>query len=454
VAVELDKFQYRDYQEEILYAIEEQKYRKILAILPRRAGKDITAWNICIRQCIKKRCLVMYVLPKYGQARSTVFDAISSEGIPFLEYIPKEVVYKINISEMKVQFHNGSILKLVGGDTHDSSIRGTNPYMVVLSEYAYFKDGVAVYDTISPILAANGGIVVFISTVFGKNFMWHMYNIAKDQKDWFVMYKKTSELKHIPEEALEAERIRMSPAKYAQEYENDWNQGVEGSYFGVELVRLEQEGQLTLVPHDPMLVTYVACDIGVKDATTLIFFQVMGEGVAIRIIDCYSNNNLGLDHYVKIIQDKPYRYSQNSFFAPHDMMVREWGGGAITRYEKGRQLGINFTVLEQIDFMDGIDNVRMTFPRLWIDKNKCKSLIDAIENYRREFDEEKQVYSNKPIHNWASHYVDSLRYLCQSLPKTKTGMTASDFEAQRMRALYGDNNNLPNQLRPNDDYRR
>ena len=453
MAITLDKFVYRDYQEEILYAIEQEGYKKLLCILPRRAGKDIAAWNISIRVCLQKRCLVMYVLPKYGQARSTVFDAISSEGIPFLEYIPKEVTYKINISEMKVCFTNGSILKLVGGDTHDVSIRGSNPYMVVLSEYAYYKDGVSVYDTISPILAANGGIVLMISTVFGKNFMWHMYNIAKERPDWFVMYKKTSELKHIPDDVLQAERERMSPQKYAQEYENDWCQGVEGSYFGENLLRLEQEGQITLVPHDPMLITYIAMDIGVKDATTLIWFQVVGEGALIRIIDCYSNNNLGLDHYVKIIQDKPYRYGPNSFFAPHDMAVREFGGGALTRYEKGRQLGINFTVLEQIDFMDGIDNVRMTFPRLWIDKNKCKSLIDALENYRREWNEEKQIHSHKPIHNWASHYADAMRYLCQALPKVKSGLSSEEFDRQKYKAMYGNMLNLPSQLRQ-DDYRR
>lgn len=451
----LDKFVYRDYQNEVLHALEEKGFRNLLIVLPRRAGKDIMAWNIAIRQCIKKVCKVMYILPKYDQARGVIFDAISSEGVSFLNYIPKELIYKINISEMKVIFTNGSILKLSGGDTHNSSIRGQAPHMVIMSEFAYFRDGAALLDTVTPILGENNGKMLLISTVFGINHMYKLYNQVRDLPYWYTMYKTTDDINHLPAEFLAQEKARMSPAKYAQEYMNDWHQGVTGSYYGESLKYIEQDGQITSVPYDPMLLTYVAMDIGVRDATSLIFFQLAGEGIQVRIIDCYSNNNLGLDHYIKVMQDKPYRYSPQGYFAPHDMRVREFGDGAITRYEKGRQLGIDFTVLEQISFMDGIDNVRMTFPRLWIDKNKCRSLIDALENYRREWDEEKQIHHDKPIHNWASHYADSLRYLCQALPKCRIGMSAEDFQQQRYQALYGHKSNLPPQLTPNNDpYRR
>lgn len=67
--IHLNKFEPRSYQVPIIDAIENRKYRKVLAILPRRAGKDLTAFNLCIRQCIRKVCVIYYIFPTYSQAR-------------------------------------------------------------------------------------------------------------------------------------------------------------------------------------------------------------------------------------------------------------------------------------------------------------------------------------------------------------------------------------------------
>jgi|ERR1043165_2232661 hypothetical protein len=431
--IQLNKFQPREYQQEIINALE-KGFKKVLIVLPRRSGKDLTCWNIAVLQCIKKVCLVQYILPTFGQARRSIWEAIDSSGNSFLSYIPPKLIAKINTADMKVVFTNGSILQCLGGDTHDTSIRGTNPFMVVLSEYAYMQSE-EVYNTVRPILAANGGTILVNSTPRGKNFFWHMYNVAQELPDWYVLYKTTDDINHIPLEALNQERAQMSPELFAQEYLCSFSRGVQGAIFGTVLEDIKRKGQITSVSWEPGLLVHVAMDIGVKDATTLIFFQVVGEGTVIRIIDCYSNNNMGLDHYAHYLQQKPYRYGK--YFAPHDLMVREWGGGAITRYEKARQLDINFTVLEQIDVADSIENVLTHFPKFWIDAEKCKSLVNALENYYREWDDAKQIYKAKPVHNWASNYADALRYLCQAIHKTKKGLTAEEFDRKRAEALYG-----------------
>lgn len=430
----LDRFEPRPYQQEIFDALE-KGYKKLVIVLPRRAGKDITAWNIAIRQCISKICLVQYILPTFGQARRCIFEAIAIDGTKFMDYIPQRLIAKVNSAEQKVVFTNGSVLQCLGGDVHDTSIRGTNPFMVVLSEFAYMNS--EVYNTVRPILAANNGTIIFLSTPYGKNHFYHLVKVAQELPDWFVLHKTTSQIHHIPLEALEQERQQMSPELYAQEYECSFDRGVDGSYYGRYLQSLKQNGQITHVAWDPGLLVHVAIDIGVKDSTTMIWFQTVGDGTVIRIIDCYSNQGLGLDHYAHILQEKPYRYGK--YFAPHDLMVREWGGGAVTRYEKARQLDINFTVLEQIPIMDGIENVWTHFPKFWIDADKCKSLVNALENYRREFDEQRNVYKSKPVHDIHSNYADALRYLCQSLHKTKKGMSLEEFERKKAETMYGPN---------------
>jgi phage terminase large subunit len=449
----LNKFQCRWYQKPIWDAIENEGYRKVVVVLPRRAGKDICLWNLAIRQCLKEVCLVQYVLPTYGQANRAIFSAISSSGIAFLDYIPKGLIKSLNASDMKVVFTNGSVLQCVAGDSHDVSIRGTNPKMVILSEYAYMSG--EVYNTVSPILAANKGIVVMASTPAGKNHFWHLMQIAKELPEWFIWYKTVYDTQHIDDEDLAQEKKRMSPELFAQEYECSFERGVSGAVFGNCLAELKKNNQITHVAYEPGLLVHCAIDIGVKDATTIIWFQVVGDGTVIRIIDAYSNNGLGLDHYVEVMQKKPYWGRMGKFFAPHDLAVREWGGGAVTRYEKARQLGITFTILPQISIEDSIENAMTHFPKFWIDQTRAKSLVDAIENYYKEWDEEKKMYKPKPVHNWASNYCDALRYMCQAIHFTKRGMSAGEFDRKKQEALYGGNHsNLPRFFDPKFDNMR
>lgn len=441
----------KDHSEEELYDIEVENNHNFVAngYVVHNCGKDITLWNIAIRQCLKRICLVFYCLPTYSQARKCIFDAIAIDGTKFLDFIPKKLVESINISEMKIRFKNGSILQCIGAESYETSLVGTNPYAVILSEFGPMNNN-DVYPTIRPILAANGGWVAICSTPRGKNCLWHLWKVAQELTDWHVLHQKTSEIKHISDEIMAQERAQMDEGLYLQEYECSFERGIEGSYYGRCLDELRLRGQITSVPWEPGLLVHVSMDIGVNDATTIIWFQVVGDGSVIRIIDCYSNNNLGLDHYAKILQDKPYRYGK--YFAPHDIKVREWGGGAITRYEKARQLGIEFIVLEQTGLMDGIECVWTNFSKFWIDQEKCRSLINALENYRKEWNEPKQMYDNKPVKSWANHYSDALRYLCQSLHKTKKGLTSEEFERKKAEALYG--NRLPGIFNYNPDYDR
>lgn len=450
VQVSLDKFSLRWYQEEVYDAIEEEGFRRVLYVAPRRAGKDILCWNLAIRQCIKKTCLVFYVLPTFAQARRCIFDAITIDGMKFLDFLPHQLVEAINHSEMKIRFKNNSILQCIGGDTYDSSLVGTNPFMIVLSEYSLMSS--EIFSFVRPILAANRGICLIVSTPRGKNHLWSLWKVAQDLPEWKVVLQKASDIHHIPDEVLVQERAQMDEGLYLQEYECSWERGISGSYYGTYLDNLKLKGQICSVPWEPGLLTYTAWDIGVNDATSIIFYQQIGDGTVIRIIDSYSNNNLGLDHYAKIIQDKPYKYGKH--FAPFDIKVREWGGGAVTRFEKARQLGLDFTLLDQVGIMDGIENVWTHFNKFWIDQDKCRSLINALENYRKEWDEMKQMYTNKPVKSWANHYADALRYMCLSIHKTKRGMTSEEFERKKAEALYGEKGKLPRFFRQDINYDR
>ena len=158
--IHLNRFQPRPYQLPILDAIENKDYKRVIAIMPRRAGKDVTAFNLCVRACIRKSCVIYYVFPTYSQAKKVIWDSLLTSGERFMDYIPKQLIENMNGSEMKIRFKNGSLLQLVGSDNFDS-LMGTNPQGIVFSEYA-LQDPRA-YQFMRPILAANNGWALFIN---------------------------------------------------------------------------------------------------------------------------------------------------------------------------------------------------------------------------------------------------------------------------------------------------
>lgn len=427
----LSNFVPRSYQLPVLDALENKDYKRIVAIMPRRAGKDITAFNVCIRQCLRKVCVVYYVFPTYSQAKKVIWDSITNDGKRILDFIPDELVHSKNSQEMKIRFKNGSLLQLVGSDNYDA-LMGTNPQGVVFSEYA-LQDPRA-YQYIRPILTANDGWALFISTPRGKNHLWELYQIALDNDDWYAYKLSVEDTGHISLADIDKERAEglMSEDLIQQEYYCSFEMGVEGSYYGKYIDRMRQKGQIGMVPWEAGFKVHTAWDLGVRDSTSIIFFQTIGQTV--RLIDCYENNKEGLEHYVKVLQDKPYSYGKH--IAPHDIKVKEWGTG-ITRLEKARQLGIKFTVSTDVSIIDGIEAVRTNFSKIWIDEKACVPLIKALENYRQEFDIKKKIYKSQPLHNWASHFADTMRYLCVNLPKTRDGLSAQELEKRYQEAMYG-----------------
>lgn len=410
--IHLNRFKPRDYQIPICDALENKKYKRILCIMPRRAGKDIVAWNLMIRAAIRRVAVYYYIFPTYNQGRKIIWDSITISGMKFLDFIPSQLIESTNSQEMKVRLKNGSIIQLVGSDNVDSLV-GSNPYGLVFSEYA-LQDPKA-YQFLRPILLANDGWALFVSTPRGKNHMWELYNIAKESKDWYCYRVGLDETQHIPLQEIEKERAEglISEDLIQQEYYCSFEMGVEGSYYLKYLDKMRVSGQIGIVPWEPAFKVHTSWDLGVRDTTAIIFFQSIGQTV--RIIDCYEKSKEGLEHYIKVVNSKPYSYGRH--FAPHDIAVTEWGSG-LSRIEKAKQLGLQFVTASNISIEDGIETVRSSFAKIWIDEVKCKQLIKSLENYRQEYDSKRRVYRGCPLHDWSSNFC----FTGDTLILTRNGM--------------------------------
>ncbi|HZW60822.1 MAG TPA: hypothetical protein VFF04_01220, partial [Candidatus Babeliales bacterium] len=408
----LNRFKPRSYQLPIMDAIINKGYKRVLAILPRRAGKDITAFNTVIRMALRKVGTYFYVFPTYSSGRKILWDAITNDGHRILDYIPPELIESKNEQQMRIRLINHSVIQIIGSDNYDNSLVGTNAVGMVFSEYA-LQDPRA-YQFSRPILTGNDGWALFISTPRGKNHLWELYQIAQHNPDWFSYKLTVEDTQHVPLHEIEKERMsgEMSDDLIQQEYYCSFDMGVEGAYYIKYLDKMRIKGQIGQVPWESSCKVNTAWDLGFTDSCVIIFFQVIG--MTIRIIDYYEKNKEGLEHYVKVLESKPYSYGKHIF--PHDIKVTELGSG-ITRIEKLRQLGIRATVAENVSIVDGIEAVRSAFSKIWIDETNCRQLIKALENYRQEYDSKRRVYKSQPLHNEFSHAADAMRYLCISLPK-------------------------------------
>lgn len=452
--IHLNKFKPRSYQLAACDAFENRGYKKVLLIFPRRSGKDLMVWNLMIRQAVRKVGVYMYCLPTFKQARQVIWDSITNDGTKFLDYIPSDLVEKMNSQELKITLINGSIIQLIGSDSYDSSLVGTNPVMVVFSEFA-LADPQA-YHLVRPILNANNGSMIIVSTPRGKNTLWELYQIAKDNPDtWFCQRLAWRDTQHIPWSLIEQDIQEglVSPDLIEQEYNCSFEAGAEGSYYAKYIDRMRLKGQIGKVPWEEGYQVNTAWDLGYTDSTCIIFFQCVGQ--IVRVIDCYEKNKEGLEHYAKVVQNKPYSYDKH--WAPHDIRVGEFGSG-LTRLEKAKALGIKFETIRKKDgstssalpmltVEDGIEAVRSAFSRIWIDEQNCGPLIKALENYRQEWDNKRERYHDKPLHDKYSHFADAFRYLVVSLSKVRDGHTTpEELEARYRKAQgYGSDSMGPSQ---------
>jgi hypothetical protein len=187
---------------------------------------------------------------------------------------------------------------------------------------------------------------------------------------------------------------------------------VEGAYYGELMKKAREEGRVGSFPYDPQYPVTTAWDIGMKDATSIWFFQQMGARV--HLIDYYEATGQGLPHYVKVLQEKPYVYREH--IAPHDMKVREWTPG-VARTSVAQELGINFRVLEKVvvklgsELAEGVDAVRRVLPRCYFDVDGAGDGIACLDHYRRKRNRSTGELTDIPDHGWASHGADAFRYL-------------------------------------------
>ena len=394
------------------YQLDVHKNRKRFSVLVchRRFGKSVLSINELIKTAADKpRSLCAFIAPTYRQGKSIAWEYLKFYTNPLLK-----IGGSRNESELRIDLFNGSRIQIFGADNPDS-IRGMGFDAVVLDEYAIMSPRVWT-EIVRPAVADKLGWVLFIGTPMGHNQFWEVYDYAlRGHHDWYGKLYRASETNVIPEDELDQARSIMTPEQYEQEFECSFTAAVSGSYYGRLITKAEKDGRIGNVPIDENVGVETWWDLGIGDSTAIWFAQRVGE--EIHLIDYYENSGESLAHYADVLAEKDYAYS--SHIAPHDIMARELGTGK-SRLEVANELGIDFEIAPKLEVDHGIESVRNALPFCYFDREKCKLGLDALRQYRKQWDEKNQVFKNKPLHNWCSHAADSFRYGCVSEPIDKS----------------------------------
>lgn len=410
-------WQPRRYQFPLWNALQNEGKKRAIEIAHRRWGKDDVALHHTAIEAHKRVATYWHCLPEYEQARKAIWNAVNPHtGKRRIdEAFPHELRETKDEQQMFIRFKNGSTWQVIGSDRYDSLV-GAGVAGVVFSEWALCNPSSWGY--IRPMMEENDGWAAFITTPRGRNHAKAMFDMARTNDRWFAELSAISDTKALTKDQLDEslkEYIALygedvGTAQFEQEYNCSFNAAILGAFYAREMVALRNSGRIKEIDHDKSQPVHVAWDIGVRDDTSLWWFQVVGGRP--MIYDCYTASGAGVDHYATIIRDKAetYGWTPGQDFVPHDAEVQEWGTGR-TRAETMALLGLKPRRVPNVSKLDGIQAARVTLKSA-VFHPRCEDKgIAALEQYRREWDDEKKAFRETEYRDWTTHLADAFRYL-------------------------------------------
>lgn len=410
---------------------------RAIEIAHRRWGKDEVVLSATCELAHKRIGSYWHCLPEYAQGRKAIWTAINGNtGKRRIdEAFPPEIRENTNETEMFIRFKCGSTWQVIGSDRYDTTV-GAGPVGIAYSEWALANPSAWAYHR--PMLEENGGWAAFITTPRGRNHAKSMYDMAKRNPRWFAEVSNVHTTGALSPEQLEESLQEyvslygedLGRAQFEQEYLCSFNAAILGAFYAREILAVRQENRIAEIEPVPGQPVHRAWDIGVRDDTSIWWFQVVGS--KIYILDCYTANGGGVDHFAEVCQERGWQSGLD--FVPHDAKVREWGApGGRTRVETMKLLGLNPRLVTDATKLDGISAVRRTLPRCVFHPRTEEKGLAALEQYRREWDDDKKTFKANEVHDWTSHLSDAFRYLAMSWREAEAAEAPKDPIAEMLK---------------------
>lgn len=242
----------------------------------------------------------------------------------------------------------------------------------------------------APIVAAR--ITPDLRHYFDKLEYEHKIKLTPEQKAWWAK----------EEMLLGGDMKRENPATAEEAFE----QAIEGAYFSTQLAHADKRGFIRPVPHDPMYPVNTFWDLGRNDNNVIWLHQFI-DGRH-KFIGYYENSGEHLSHYVAWLED--WRKSNDARWGEHywphdgkreDLFLENGRLGEAEKY------GLRPNIVPRAtNKQEAIESARRVLAYCDFDESECATGVKRLRHYRKEWDDQREVFKDRPRHDINSHGAD------------------------------------------------
>ena len=386
----------------IINAVNNDKYRFVVASISRRQGKTYIANIIGQLVSLVPGSNILIMSPNYSLSQIS-FDLQRQ----LIKHFDLEVA-KDNAKDKVIELTNGSTIRMGSVNQVDSCVGRS--YDLIIFDEAALADGEDAFNVaLRPTLDKDNSKAIFISTPRGKNNWFAKFyhrGFSDEFSEWASIKATYKDNPRMSETDIAEARKSMSEAEFRQEYEADFN-----TYEGQIWSFNHEECVANLEELDTRGMEVIGgLDVGYRDPTAFCVIGYDWNEEKYYVLDEYMNNESTTEQHAIQIQRLMNKWDIDFIFI--DSAAQQ------TRYDFAQQYDISTNNAKK-SVLDGIAHVERI-----VDNNKlivsqdCKEVLASLDQY--QWDPNPNLAKEKPRHNMASHMADALRYALYSFETSST----------------------------------
>jgi hypothetical protein len=371
-------------------AVNNPKYRFIVAALSRRLGKTFIANVIGQLTALAPGCNVLIMSPNY------TLSSISFElQRKFIKHFDLEVT-KDNLKDKIIELSNGSTVRMGSLSTVDSCV-GRSYDLIIFDEAALGADGEAAFNvSLRPTLDRPGAKAIFISTPRGRNNWFSTFwqrGFNPQYPEWISLQADYTENERMTEADVAEARKAMSKAEFDQEYLASFVT-FEGQIYQLPTECIKEH---TPVDNEEAI---GGLDPGYRDPTAFVVIVYNDINQSFHIVDEYLESEAVTAKHAEAIKEFETKHNISCIFI--DAAAAQFASDLAYTYDIATINGRK-QVLEGIAYVQTL----VEQSRIFVSPH-CTHTLAMFDQY--QWDKRENLVQEKPKHDIHSHIADAIRY--------------------------------------------
>jgi len=221
----------------------------------------------------------------------------------------------------------------------------------------------------------------------------HGIKLSAAQRAWYVRTQR--------DQAADMQR------EYPSTLDEAFAAAIEGAYFERQIAYARRHGMIGRHPPDPLHEVHSFWDLGRNDFTAIWLAQQIGDRM--RFLAYYESSGEHISHYVQWVRSwlRERDLKEGDWYLPHD------GAREDLYLEHGRDgvmqgLGVRPIYVPRVgNKMEAIEAARTRFASADFDEAGCSLGLQRLRHYRKEWDDVRGVWRDRPRHDDAAHAADA-----------------------------------------------